>query len=472
MNNDKRSPMIILKAWNTRHVIKLASAAGDMVTARALQLSQHWNYISHDGYCIWAEYHESDKKHYQIKIDMIQVQAEQQGFSCTCNRHRPPCEHVLSVLLTVLENPDQYFVAQAPEEILSTFDRRSRRVRSRLEKRQKVADIADAALETEDESPVANGGEPNQQGRLDKMQAGIHELDTWLKNLVRQGLGHVSVRDATYWETIINRMIDAFMPGLAQKLREISKIPETNEDDWIEPLLAELGTLYLLVDSFKRYDDMPFATQLDIRESLGWPLKVIAPDAAAEMVRDTWILLGRRDIKHNRNSWLRRSWFYGRTSQRMAVTKEYVFDPALFEVNIPGGYEIDATLLFFPSRYPLRAQLQSASSTPVPATDIPSERLSDAMQRYRTARAKNPWFSEMVINAVDMMPLKLSNRWVMKISDTAALPLNSDFVNHWPLLSLSGGHPLHLIAEWDGQSIFPVAAVTERYIDLTDESLS
>jgi hypothetical protein len=456
---------LVLNDWTIRNVINLASGTNDMVAARSLQLSSHWHSIAHDGYMIWAQYHENERKKYEIRIDMIALQAEGKGFTCTCSRNRPPCEHILSLLLIILEAPEKYLVDVTPDAIMEKMDRRSRRVRSRLEGLAQPPKL----------SPDEQTDSSNQfdQSRFEQMQDGIAELDHWMRNLMRQGLGHVNVTDPAFWQPITDRMVDSFLPGIADRLRYIAQIPQMHLDEWVEPLLAELGKLYLLVDSFKRYHALPLPVQADMRDAVGWSFKTLPSDAEIDTVHDQWVVLGKRDFKYSRNSWLRRTWLYGQQSERYAVVKEYVIDPALLMMTVTGGQQIEATLRFFPSRAALRAQLDSPVEQLASADlTLPLQTMEEALARYQRLCARNPWLTEAVVCVDDMIPFQYQERWYAKSGTEEVLPLHPNFRNHWPLMAMSGGYPLQVLGEWDGRFFFPLVVVTDRYVDINDSSLT
>jgi hypothetical protein len=55
------------------------------------------------------------------------------------------------------------------------------------------------------------------------------------------------------------------------------------------------------------------------------------------------------------------------------------------------------------------------------------------------------------------VPLLDGGRWLVRDRDGEALPLAGG--DHWSLLSLSGGHPVALAAEWDGETLLPLGVV-------------
>lgn len=56
------------------------------------------------------------------------------------------------------------------------------------------------------------------------MLNGIEDLETWMKDLVRNGLVNVPERADSLFENMARRMVDAQAQGLAGRLRAIEEI--------------------------------------------------------------------------------------------------------------------------------------------------------------------------------------------------------------------------------------------------------
>ena len=52
--------------------------------------------------------------------------------------------------------------------------------------------------------------------------------------------------------------------------------------------------------------------------------------------------------------------------------------------------------------------------------------------------------------------------WFVQDSAGSYLTLRSDDKN-WELLAYSGGHPVALVAEWDGQHLRPISVIAEHF---------
>src|SRR5262249_44174461 len=102
-----------------------------------------------------------------------------------------------------------------------------------------------------------------------KVSAGLGELELWLRDLARGGLASAQSQPPQYWERTAARLIDAQAPGIARLVREMSGLTASGEG-WQARLLERLGKLYLLIEGFKRVNELPPSTQADVRALIGW----------------------------------------------------------------------------------------------------------------------------------------------------------------------------------------------------------
>src|SRR6185369_9435738 len=133
--------------------------------------------------------------------------------------------------------------------------------------------------------PGKSGNQLRPDDLGEEIRRGLAQLDLWLTHLIREGLAQPHVRAFSFWDEMADRMLAAWMPGLSQWLREIANIP-VRGGDWVEPLLAELGQLYLLVKSFERFEELPFTIQADLRQAVGTPLNQAFDRVSLK--RDDW----------------------------------------------------------------------------------------------------------------------------------------------------------------------------------------
>ena len=94
-------------------------------------------------------------------------------------------------------------------------------------------------------------------------------LRQWLTDVVVDGLAATRSRPHAWWDLVGARLVDAQLPGLADRVRSL---PATvaGHDDWASLLLGELGRLHLTVAAWERREDLDPADAADLRTFMGW----------------------------------------------------------------------------------------------------------------------------------------------------------------------------------------------------------
>ncbi|MFR7887409.1 MAG: hypothetical protein ACLU4B_02840 [Bilophila wadsworthia] len=112
------------------------------------------------------------------------------------------------------------------------------------------------------------------------MAAGLDDLERWMCDLIRHGLGQLSGTPA-WQEEAAARMVDAQLPGIAARLRNLQGVTSSGED-WPGVVLAQFGQLQLLIDAFRHLDALSPEEQADVRAALG-----LSPDKTSARHRGT-----------------------------------------------------------------------------------------------------------------------------------------------------------------------------------------
>ena len=80
-----------------------------------------------------------------------------------------------------------------------------------------------------------------------------------------------------------------------------------------------------------------------------------------------------------------------------------------------------------------------------------------ALQQQAEALAQNPFLSLLPWLLNDVVPQHEHGQWWLRDSQNQAIP----FIVQgeiWPLLALSGGNPVTVFGEWDGQQLSALSA--------------
>jgi hypothetical protein len=431
--------------WTAEQILALAPDQRSVAAGQSLATSRAWAALGHAGLSAWGECRGSAGVSYRTLIDLSEP-----AFRCSCPSRKSPCKHGLGLLLLLMADPTA-FAQTAPPPWAAEWLARHPASRAASPSRG-VAD------------PVAQSRRA--AAREAKVAAGLAGLGRWLRDLVRQGLAVAQAQPASFWEAQAARLVDAQAPGAARLVRELAGIPASGPG-WQERLLERLGRLHLLVEAFQRLDALPPDTRDDVRAAIGWtqPQEELLQGAGR---RDLWLVLGQR-MSQEENLRVLRTWLWGTRSRSAALVLEFAHVSQPLERSIVPGTALDADVVFFPGAFPMRALVKQSHAAPAPLATMPG--YADALEAtgaYAAALARNPWLEQFPLPLASATPVRDDDSWTVRDTHGRCLPLAPRFEEGWHLLALSGGRPLALFGEWDGDSLLPLGAwAGERFFSLS-----
>src|SRR5581483_3087934 len=189
--------------------------------------------------------------------------------------------------------------------------------------------------------------------RIETMSAGIDEFERWLVDLVRQGLAPARHQPFSFWDAAAARLVDAQMPGLADRVRALPARLHAGSE-WAERLLTELARGYLAVSAWRRRDVLPDDALADLRVVLGWPRRVDEVLERGERVTDRWAVLGLAQETDSRLQ-SQRTWLHGQRSGRTVVVLDFAAAGATLAVAEVLGSVVEAEVALYPGSDPRRA---------------------------------------------------------------------------------------------------------------------
>ena len=450
-----------LIGWTVERVTLLAPDEATAESGRRLADPDNpaWAELKQGEYSVWGNYQENIERPCVCKVDLLTLQRGDRHWTCSCSTQKSPCKHILALLYMVVDKPDAIATAVVPEHVSNWWDKTTRRS---LEKQARQQFDSEATPEQESERTKQH------EARKQRIAAGLDELEQWLINLIRRGLADPQVQSYEFWDSRAARMVDAQASGIATWLREMGGIPARGTE-WIEPLLDQLGRLYLLIESFKRFDDLPLDTQADIRSVLGWHLKRHEVSNEGGII-DHWLVIGRYTEDMSERMKTRRVWLRGRDSGRDVLIQEFAFGETVFETHLQPGWSLKARMVYYPSRYPLRAFIAEKLSDVTSDHSITGISIQDSILAYSRALSQNPWLPQFPFLLNEVITTRFGGGWVLREPDGTYLPLSERFKEkYWSLMALSGGHPIQVAGEWDGASFYPTGAVAEgRFVDFEE----
>jgi hypothetical protein len=448
----------ILRGWNAEKVMVVAPDHKAAKTSKKLAVPGKWQNLGHNDYCAWGEYQGSGTTPYQLKADLLRLEQGEAGIACTCPSRKQPCKHAVGLLFLIVDHAESFVASDAPDYVTEWLDKAALRAQKSAEKQKQV----------EQKAAVPQQREKTLNERKAKIADGLQELGLWLTHLIRHGLGDPQVKSYAFWDAKAARMVDAQCPGVATWLRDLAGLP-ARRTDWIETLLDQLSRIYLLTQSFKRFDDLPEAIQADLRTVLGWPLRredLVDSDVVG--LQDYWLVTGHHQEELESRLRTQRLWLRGRDSGRDALILEFAYGAAPFATYLRPGQAINAELIFFPGRYPLRAFVRADALVPEPGQPLPGISIQAGIEAYSRALACNPWLLQYPFLLDSVIPQRHAGQWVLREANGAYLPIAGGFPHPWSLLALGGGGPLQVAGEWNGCDLLPTGAMTKgRFVDFS-----
>jgi hypothetical protein len=417
--------------WTAEQVLALAPDAASASAARGQAVPVRWRSCGATETAVWGWCQGSGRTPYQVAVDL-----DGPAYRCTCPSRKIPCKHALGLLL--FWSSGEVPRGEPPDWVSGWLADRAARATRKSEQ----------AGERDEEAAAKR-----QARRADRVAAGVAELDGWLADQVRRGLGTLERGGSSAFAVVAARMVDAQAPGLAAGLRRAGEIAGRGRD-WPSRVLEELGMLHLLVSAHGRLDTLPPGLADTVRTRLGYTVDTADVVASGERVADSWLVLGVIDQVDERLT-TRRVWLRGKETGRPALILTFAPPGRPLDNSLVPGTAVTATLAFYPGARALRAVVASRGDTR-PVTHPPAVPISVALAGFAEALADDPWLDRWPVLLDAVRPARTESGWSLVDSAGDALPLRA-YVNPWPLLSVSAGEPLAVGGEWSAFGLLPLS---------------
>lgn len=285
------------------------------------------------------------------------------------------------------------------------------------------------------------------------MRAGAAELDAWLVDRFRRGVGTLeSERDAL--EDRARRLVDAQLPGLARWLRFVeARVAEG--PGWPGVAVGELARMGLVARALVRYDELDDARRADVLLRAGWTIRSddVARDGARARAR--WWVVGHELREDDTGLATRRTWLVG-PGDAGALVLAHAFGGAPLPRELPTGRVVDATLAFWPGSWRQRATIvaeHEVDDGPPPAVDV-----GVAGARLAAALAVDPLLTDIpVVVAGRIVPYERG--WAVRDDVGRGLPL-AGAASDGPLAALRGAS-VAVAGAFGGRSLRPVTVFVD-----------
>ncbi|MFM2058144.1 MAG: hypothetical protein RLY71_2529 [Pseudomonadota bacterium] len=435
-------------------VLALSPDDASTKAARGLLGPAKWPTLGAQGGAVWGECQGSGSKPYQTQVDLA---GGAPAFRCSCPSRKFPCKHGLALLMLQAQDASRFRADAPPAWVLewqtSRADKAQKKQAQQTRQREQLA---------ADPAPEALAAQQAQAARRwRRIEAGCAELQRWLLDRLRQGLGNLTPAAAAEVETLAARLVDAQAPGLANRLREVAETLRA-PDATPARLLQQLGLLQLACDAVAQRAGLAPDPLADLRTLLGWPQDRAELLALGTPLHDHWQVLGQITEEREGRLRERRVWLLGRQSGRRALLLDHAHGNAGFELAWLNGAVLPAGLVFFAGAAGLRAlALPDRDAASAPPAELPPWPAHDAAREWQLLAERTaacPWLPLQPLLWSGARVLREAESFWLQIEPARRLPLQLGDDDGWRLLAFGGGAPLQLMGEWDGRQLCPLSA--------------
>lgn len=424
-----------------QRVEQLAPDAAAVKAAQGVAKPQKWHNLGHSERLLWGECQGSGSNPYQVRVDL-----DDGACKCSCPSRKQPCKHALGLLML-------FAGSAVPTGPLPGF------VEEWQSGRAKRADTQAARAAAPEKPPDPEAQARRVEKREGRIDAGLVQLETWLADLVAQGLATARVQPPQYWAQMAARLVDAQAPGIARRVRDLGDLAVSGAD-WQSELLAGLARLQLLIDAYRKLERLPPALAAEVRTLVGWSQ---LQDALLERqgVRARWQVLGHRQSANDQVR-TQYTWLADVDSGRMALLLDFAVGNQPFPASFLTGQIAEAELVFFDGEPPLRALVKQRETSGAIRPALPKQvDVLGLQERYGALLVTNPWLETWPVVLGPVTPTIHGNQVKLVDSQGRHVLTRRGLKHAWHLEALTGGGPLTLFGLWNGQVLDPITAEHE-----------
>jgi len=470
--------------WSPEQVEAIAPSPAALSAARPLTTVTRWGGLGADDRAVWGSCRGTGAEPYDTMVDHVGVVSR-----CSCPSRRHPCKHVLALLLlwTNGDVPD----ASPPPGVTTWLEKQSPRATVSDPRRGSVttptptsttpspaanevpadevpadevpADEvpADEGVRDDDSSDDSPDRDRQRDERVERMFAGLTELDRWLDDRMRTGLADPALAKYATWDDLAARLVDAQAGSLANRIRRLAGLVGASPD-WHSDVLAELGLLHLLAQAGRRLGSLPGPLADAVATTVGWQVRQ-ADVLAGVPDTDTWVVAGRSDTREDRIE-VRRHWLRGATSGRWALLLSFAAYRQSLDTSLTVGTAVAADL----HRYPgpaLRALMGTRHGEPGEPARPPAVDVVGACCEIGLLIAAEPWLDRVPFTVTASIAVDGSTFALADAGGT--LPLIAAGRPLATLLSVAGGDPVDVTCEWTPHGVVPLTLhLPDRSLDI------
>ncbi|MFN8253098.1 MAG: SWIM zinc finger family protein [Ferruginibacter sp.] len=414
-------------------ILALAPDEASKKSGKDLANPSKWVSKGSNEKALWGEVQGSGSKPYQTQVDLLNI-----AFKCSCPSRKFPCKHGLGLLLFHARQPGAFTETNAPAWVTDWLNKRTEKEEKKAIQEEKPVDAAAQAK--------------RQKARQSKVEDGIEELRTWIKDIVRNGIISMPDKGSGWFENMAKRMVDAQAPGLANMVRTLG---ETNfyAEGWQSVFMNQLLSIYLVVEGYKNTAGNELLHQ-DIKNWIGFTQ---SQDELKETkgVTDTWLVLSKQSTETD-NITTEKNWLYGTGTNQYAMVLQFLVRGQAAQFTLTPGMHLQAELVFFSAAIPLRALIKKQISSPTAGGFTGFGNWQQVAETETENCSITPLWPERPYIILQLKPVKYNEQWWLQDDAKNMMQLKNEQKYLWKLLSLSGGNPLDMAVIGKEGHYYPV----------------
>ncbi len=433
-----------MAVWERERIVALSQDPASTTAAQRLATPARWGSTGYSDRGLWGHCQGSGSRPYQTVVDLGTGPA----YACSCPSRKVPCKHALALLLLWSVGG----VVQVSVEAPFAADWLNGRHRSTATRPASTDAVADPEAATR-----------RAAARVERVSAGLDDLDRWLRDQIRNGLAGLDRAGYAHFDQVAARMVDAQAPGVAGMLRSVPA--ELATDGWPERVLERLAALHVLAEGHRQLAELPPELAANVRSRIGYPVTK-AEVLGFPGVRDDWIALGSVDtVEYQLET--RRVWLYGTATRRWAMWLSFAAPGMTLDTSVLPGQLVSADLHFYPGssfRAIIGEQDDGAASIGVgPMSLAPAETFGQVQGRLAHLLADDPWASRLpaLVAASPIVPARPGGSWWLRDADGASVEVLGLAGDPWVLLARSGGQPVEIFGEWSSAGFRPLSLLPD-----------
>jgi SWIM zinc finger len=439
--------------WTRESVLRLAPDANSARAGQELATARKWVSFNKNANCIWGLCQGSGSKPYQSIIDLSEP-----AFKCSCPSRKFPCKHGLGLLLLFAMEQASFANTEPPAWVAEWLAGRAERAAKKAEAASKPAEPVDLEAQA-----------ARREKRMDRIASGLESLRTWVDDLVRQGIAGVPSKGYAFFDEPARRMIDAQAPGLARMIQNLGAIAHGGAG-WHVPFIKQLASLHVLLRAAERMDQLAPATREDLLAAVGVP---VAQEEvlALPSISDTWQVVA-QEIEMEDKLRVQRTWLFGIEQRRPALVLHFAHGTGPFDASFVPGTEFAGEVCMFPGNG-VRGMVKSRQRGKAIERLSGYETVDALCDAYAEKLARQPWLRRVVVPLRNIIPARDESSWYFMDSESRRMSVHASTNTGWRMLAVSGGNPVELVVQFDGDVMEPVAIVEgSEYISLSESFMA